>query len=208
MNKSKKERLQKDPVIHERACAIAKLLHTIEGEASFDEAFRDGLAETPLRVAAMYDELYWGYGVDTKQLLLDAVFTEPNADEMVLVKEIPFYSTCEHHMEAIIGTAAVAYIPQNGKIVGLSKIVRVVDAVTHKLQVQERIGTEIMEALNEALQPLGVAVIIQARHMCMERRGVCKPGTITVTSTLSGVFRCNPETKKELWSMLTWATKL
>lgn len=204
MNPVKREMLEKSPRIMDRAEHVHALIDSIPKEY----VNRAGLAETPLRVAAMYDELFWGYGVDVEQYLKDALFTEEGSDEMVLVKDIPFYSTCEHHMETIIGVASVAYIPQGGKIVGLSKIARVVDAVAHKLQVQERIGTEIVNAMNVALQPLGCAVVIQARHMCMERRGVQKPGTITVTSTLSGVFRANPETKKELWAMLSWNAKL
>jgi GTP cyclohydrolase I len=204
MNPEKREKLEKNPKIMERAEAVKTLLNSIPKE----KADRAGLTETPLRVAAMYDELFWGYKVDPAQYLRDALFIEPGSDELILVKEIPFYSTCEHHMEAIIGVAAIAYIPQGGKIVGLSKIARVVDAVAHKLQVQERIGTEILAAINEALNPLGAAVIIQARHMCMERRGIQKPGTITVTSTLSGIFRMNPESKRELWSMLSWKASL
>lgn len=204
MNPVKRAKLEKSPRIMDRAEHVHALIDSIPKEY----VNRAGLAETPLRVAAMYDELFWGYGVDVEQYLKDALFTEEGSDEMVLVKDIPFYSTCEHHMETIIGVASVAYIPQGGKIVGLSKIARVVDAVAHKLQVQERIGTEIVNAMNVALQPLGCAVVIQARHMCMERRGVQKPGTITVTSTLSGVFRANPETKKELWAMLSWNAKL
>lgn len=204
MNPVKRAKLEKSPRIMDRAEHVHALIDSIPKEY----VNRAGLVETPLRVAAMYDELFWGYGVDVEQYLKDALFTEEGSDEMVLVKDIPFYSTCEHHMETIIGVASVAYIPQGGKIVGLSKIARVVDAVAHKLQVQERIGTEIVNAMNVALQPLGCAVVIQARHMCMERRGVQKPGTITVTSTLSGVFRANPETKKELWAMLSWNAKL
>lgn len=204
MNPVKRAKLEKSPRIMDRAEHVHALIDSIPKEY----VNRAGLAETPLRVAAMYDELFWGYGVDVEQYLKDALFTEEGSDEMVLVKDIPFYSTCEHHMETIIGVASVAYIPQGGKIVGLSKIARVVDAVAHKLQVQERIGTEIVNAMNVALQPLGCAVVIQARHMCMERRGVQKPGTLTVTSTLSGVFRANPETKKELWAMLSWNAKL
>lgn len=204
MNIKKKERLMADPRIVDRVGIVKALIDTIAGE----DITREGLLETPVRIAAMYDELFWGYQVDTEQLLKDAMFTESKADELVLVKEIPFYSTCEHHMEAIIGTAAVAYIPQDGRIVGLSKIARVVDAVAHKMQVQERIGTEVLEAINNVLKPLGAAVVIQARHLCMERRGIQKPGTVTVTSSLSGVFRANPETKKELWSMLSWKENL
>lgn len=203
MNSKKKARLLQDRNIVKRKNIVSDLLATISGEED-----RPGLTDTPLRVAAMYEELFWGYKVDAKQYLKDALFVEPNADELVVVKDIPFYSTCEHHLEAIIGTAAVAYLPQGGKIVGLSKIARVVEAVTHKLQVQERIGTEILEAIDTVLQPLGAAVIIQARHMCMERRGIQKPGTITVTSTLSGILKVNPEAKKELWSMITWKSKL
>lgn len=204
MNPEKRARLEEEPKIIDRAANVKALLGSITGE----DPSREGLEETPLRVAAMFDEIYWGYGVNTKQLLRDAMFTEPNADSLVLVKDIPFFSTCEHHLEPIIGSAAVAYIPQKGKIVGLSKLARVVEAVARKLQVQERIGTEILAAIEEVLEPMGAAVIIQARHLCMERRGIQKPGTITITSSLSGVFRANPETKKELWAMLDWKKAL
>lgn len=204
MNKEKLEKLQSNGVMCTRATSVAELLESIPGE-NYE---REGLKETPWRVAKMYDELFWGCQEDPKQVLRDAMFEEEGSDEMVLVKEIPFYSMCEHHLMPIIGVAAVAYIPQRGKIVGLSKIARVVEIVARRPQVQERIGKEILEAMNEVLNPLGVAVIIQARHLCMEARGIQKPGAITVTSSLDGVFKANPTTKQELMSMMDWKANL
>lgn len=203
MNKEKLEWIMNDGRLRTRVELFSSLLATIEPQT----AGREGLQETPARMAKLYDEVFNGYTVDAHQVLHDATFTEADADTMVLVKEIPFYSTCEHHMEPIIGVAAVAYIPRDGKIVGLSKIVRVVEAYARRLQVQERLGKQVLNTINEVLNPLGAAVVIQARHLCMERRGVQKPGTITVTSALSGVFREN-ESRDELMSMLEWKNTL
>lgn len=204
MNIEKFDRIMKDPKLAERAGLFEILLNSIEGE----EANREGLEQTPARMAKLYDEIMSGYNQKPVDILKDAMFTEEDADEIVLVKNIHCYSTCEHHLEPIIADVSVAYLPNNGKIVGLSKIVRVVEVVARRLQVQERMGRQIAEAIKEALSPLGVAVVIQARHLCMERRGVNKPGTITVTSKLTGVMKANPELKKEVMSMISFKTNL
>lgn len=153
-----------------------------------DDPDREGLLETPDRVSKSYKEIFAGYGMEAKDVL--KVFTDGAGDynEMVVVNDIPFYSACEHHMEAIFGVASIAYIPC-GKIVGLSKLSRVLDVFARRLQVQERLTVQIADALQDTLKPLGVGVLIRARHLCMERRGVCKQGHHTVTCALRGVMR-------------------
>jgi len=151
---------------------------------------REGLQKTPERVARMYAEIFDGVNTDPRQYLT-AQFTEDKHGEMVIVKDIPFSSVCEHHMMPFIGRAHVAYIPADGRITGLSKIARVVEGYSHRLQLQERLTSEIANALMEALQPQGVLVILEAEHMCMTVRGVKKPGSLTVTSAVRGVFHKN-----------------
>lgn len=151
---------------------------------------REGLVKTPERVARMYSELFDGIHVDPKEHLITQ-FTEDKHEEMVIVKDIPFASMCEHHMMPFIGRAHVAYIPSEGRITGLSKIARVVEGFSHRLQLQERLTTEVADALMDVLKPQGVLVIIEAEHMCMTIRGVKKPGSKTVTSAVRGVFHKN-----------------
>ncbi|MGB1226566.1 MAG: GTP cyclohydrolase I FolE [Poseidonibacter sp.] len=162
---------------------------------------REGLLDTPSRVRKSFEFLCSGYKQDPKEILQKALFTSSN-DEMVVVKDIEFYSQCEHHMLPIIGKVHVAYIP-NGKVVGLSKIPRVIDVFARRLQIQEQLTEQICDALNEHLQPKGVAVMIDARHMCMEMRGVQKICSTTVTSALRGLFKSNKKTKDEFLSIVS-----
>ncbi len=159
-------------------------------EAIGENPEREGLVNTPDRVARMYEEIFSGIHDDpAKHLVIQ--FTEDQHDEMVIVRDIPFASMCEHHMMPFIGKAHVAYIPKDGRITGLSKIARVVEGYSHRLQLQERLTTEIADAIMEVLQPQGALVIIEAEHMCMSIRGVKKPGSLTVTSAVRGIFHKN-----------------
>lgn len=149
---------------------------------------REGLTETPARAAVAWKEWTSGYDKDPAEILKVFEDGADNYDEMVVVKDIPVYSHCEHHLAAIFGTATVAYIP-NGKIVGLSKIPRLVDIFARRLQVQERMTSQIAGAIDDNLKPKGVGVVMKCRHMCMESRGIRQAGTMTVTSSLRGVFK-------------------
>lgn len=162
---------------------------------------REGLLDTPKRVKKAMEFMCGGYKQDANEIINKALFSTTN-DEMVVVKDIEFYSMCEHHMLPIIGKAHVAYIP-NGKVVGLSKIPRVVDVFARRLQIQEQMTEQIAEAINDALQPKGVAVVIDARHMCMEMRGVEKICSTTVTSALRGLFKKDKKTKDEFLSIIS-----
>ena len=162
---------------------------------------REGLIDTPTRVRKAWEFMCGGYKEDPKEIINKALFTSSN-DEMVVVKDIEFYSMCEHHMLPIIGKVHVAYIP-NGKVVGLSKIPRVVDLFARRLQIQEQLTEQICDALNETVNPKGVAVVIDARHMCMEMRGVQKINSSTVTSALRGLFKKEKKTKDEFMSIIS-----
>lgn len=166
------------------------------------ETEREGLKETPHRVAKAWKHWCSGYNVDIAALLKVFEDGADNYDQMVIVKDIPIYSKCEHHLADIFGTATIAYIP-NGKIVGLSKLSRLADAFARRLQVQERLTSQIADALVEHLQPLGVGVVIKARHMCMESRGICQQGHHTVTTALRGVIKEQPETRAEFMQQAT-----
>lgn len=162
---------------------------------------REGLARTPQRVADMYSELFSGIGKDPGEEI-NVVF-EAGHDEMIMVRDIPFFSICEHHFVPMIGKAHVAYIPnKRGQITGLSKLARVVDVVSRRPQIQERITTEIADAIETALQPRGVLVVIEAEHLCMTMRGVRKPGSQTVTSAVRGMFRENQATRAEAMGLI------
>ncbi len=161
---------------------------------------REGLKDTPLRVAKSIQFLTQGYDHDPKEILLSAKFKE-DYREMVIVKDIDIFSMCEHHMIPFIGKAHVAYIP-NGYITGLSKIARVVEAYARRLQVQERLTTQIKEAIQETLNPLGVAVVIEARHLCMAMRGVQKQNSVTTTSDFTGAFE-RAQTRAEFISLIS-----
>lgn len=161
---------------------------------------REGLLKTPERVFKAYEFMFGGYKQDPTEILQSAIFTSSN-DEMVLIKDIELYSTCEHHLLPIIGRAHVAYIP-NGKVVGLSKIPRVVDIFSRRMQIQEQLTEQIAEAIMDALDPKGVAVVIQARHMCMEMRGVEKINSTTTSSALRGLFKKDEKTRSEFFSLV------
>ena len=161
---------------------------------------REGLRGTPDRVHRMYAELTAGYHVDPDRLVNGAIFEEPYS-EMVVVKDIPFYSLCEHHLLPFFGTAAVAYIPR-GRVIGLSKIPRIVEMYARRLQVQERMTQEIADFLDERLKPQGVGVVIEANHLCAIMRGIRKPGTIMTTAAVLGLFRSRDRTRAEFYSHL------
>jgi len=162
---------------------------------------REGLRDTPRRVAEMYEEILSGMSQDPIEVL-GVTFGEDH-DEMIMVKDIPLYSVCEHHLMPFIGKAHVAYIPnEDGRICGISKLARVVDVYTKRLQVQERLTMQIADALVEALNPLGVMVVVEAEHLCMSMRGVKKPGTITVTSAVRGQFRKRTAARMEALSLI------
>jgi GTP cyclohydrolase IA len=161
---------------------------------------REGLLGTPARVHRMYTELTAGYHVDPARLINGAVFEE-DYSEMVVVKDIPFYSLCEHHLLPFFGSAAVAYIP-HGRVLGLSKIPRVVEMYARRLQVQERLTQEIAYFLQDNLQPQGVGVVLEATHLCASMRGVRKPGTVMTTSAVLGLFRSRDKTRSEFLAHL------
>ena len=161
---------------------------------------REGLKQTPERVAKAMQFLTHGYDLDPAGILRSAMFTEDH-NQMVIVKDIEIYSMCEHHMLPFFGKAHVAYIP-NGKIVGLSKIPRVVEAYARRLQVQERLTDQIKDCINETLQPLGVAVVIEAAHMCMQMRGIQKQNSYTTTSSFTGAFEKEP-TRREFLNLIS-----
>lgn len=165
-----------------------------------EDPARGGLAETPRRVIKAWQHWCSGYSKNPAEVLKVFEDGADKCDEMVIVKDIPVYSKCEHHMADIFGTATVAYVP-NGRIVGLSKISRLIDVYARRLQVQERLTNQIADALNEHLRPVGVGVIIRARHMCMESRGICQQGHHTITSALRGVLKDKPEARAEFMSL-------
>lgn len=176
----------------EKAGVVKDLLNYVIGE----DADRGGLLETPLRVAKAWDFWTSGYHMRVEDILKVFEDGAESVDEMVIVKNIPLYSHCEHHLAAIFGTATVAYIP-NGRIVGLSKISRLVDMFARRLQVQERLTTQIADSLYDHLLPRGVGVRVAARHLCMESRGICQQGHHTVTTALRGVMRDDQAARAE-----------
>lgn len=166
-----------------------------------EDVNREGLKDTPKRVAAMYKEIFGGFDKDPREVL--KVTFEENHEEMVLVKDIPFYSVCEHHLMPFLGKAHVAYIPgTNGRICGISKLARVVDVVSKRLQVQERLTTQIADTLTERLKPRGVMVVIEAEHLCMSMRGINKPGSVTVTSAVRGIFKTKLNSRQEMLALI------
>lgn len=169
-----------------------------------DNPDREGLAETPKRVADAYREWFSGYGQDPKSILKTFKDGSQGYDEMVVLRDTPFFSTCEHHMVAFFGTATIAYIP-NGKIVGLSKLSRLLECFSRRLQTQERITTQVADALAQCLDPIGVAVVLRARHLCMESRGIKQHGIVTVTSALRGALKDKPEARAEFFSIANGA---
>ncbi|MDD3897837.1 MAG: GTP cyclohydrolase I FolE [Syntrophomonadaceae bacterium] len=169
-------------------------------EALGEDPEREGLAQTPKRVARMYEEIFSGINSEPQDYL-DVSFTEYH-DELILVKDIPIYSMCEHHFLPFYGWAHVAYIPKGGKVVGISKLARVVESYARRPQLQERLTSQIADCIFTALKPMGVGVVIQAEHMCMTMRGIKKPGSLTVTSAVRGIFETRPETRAELFSLI------
>lgn len=162
---------------------------------------REGLVETPARVARSYREIFEGLHVDPDEVL-QTTFDEHH-DELVLVKDIPLYSTCEHHLVTWHGSAAVGYIPgDDGRITGLSKLARVVDLYAKRPQVQERLTSQVADAVMRKLEPRGVIVVVQAEHLCMAMRGVKKPGSLTMTSAVRGIFKSDPRSRAEALSLI------
>ncbi len=161
---------------------------------------REGLLETPKRVANMYCEVFSGIGANPNELV--KTFNEKCVNEMVIVKDIPLYSMCEHHLLPFIGVAHIAYIPSDGKIVGLSKFARIVDVLSKRPQLQERLTVDIANTIMEGAHPKGVVVVIEAEHLCMTMRGIKKPGTRTVTNALTGIFREDKNAREEAISLI------
>ncbi len=190
--------------ISKRCDAVKALLESL-GE----DCDREGLKDTPMRVARMYNEIFEGYSIEPSELLLSATFQEDVGIEcdgidylqgMVIVRDIAFFSHCEHHMVPFHGKVHVGYIPKN-KVVGLSKIARVVDAYARRLQIQERLTKQIADCITEALNPQGVMVVVEAEHLCMKMRGIKNPCADTVTSTVRGLFEQAP-TRQEFLSLI------
>jgi GTP cyclohydrolase I len=178
------------------AAAVTEIL-----EAIGEDPQRDGLKETPRRLANMYAELFEGLYLDPADEI-DVVF-DAGHDEMIMLRDIPLFSLCEHHLIPFIGKAHVAYIPnEQGQITGLSKLARVVDTLARRPQVQERLTTQIADAIGEALDPRGVLVVIEAEHLCMSMRGIRKPGSQTVTSAVRGQFRSSEATRAEAMGLI------
>jgi GTP cyclohydrolase IA len=181
----------------ERAAAAVRELLIAVGE----DPDRPGLQDTPARVARAYAETFSGLGQDPYDVL--ATTFDEDHDELVLVKDIPMYSTCEHHLVPFHGVAHIGYIPgEDGRVTGLSKLARLVEVYARRPQVQERMTSQIADALNDVLKPRGVLVIIEAEHLCMAMRGIRKPGATTVTSAVRGIFRDNAATRSEAMSLV------
>jgi len=166
-----------------------------------DDPAREGLLETPARVARAYKEFFRGYGVDPEGVLKRTFEETDGYDEMIVLKDMRFESHCEHHMAAIIGRAHIAYLPSK-RVVGISKLARLLDVYAKRLQIQEKLTAQIANTLNEVLQPRGVAVVIDASHQCMTTRGVHKPGTSMVTSRMLGAFRTDASTRREFLAFI------
>lgn len=169
-------------------------------EAVGENPDREGLRDTPKRVAKMYEEVFAGMHIDEEEYF-NTIFSEEH-EEMVLVKDIPFFSMCEHHLVPFFGKAHVAYIPRGGRVVGLSKLARAVEAVARRPQLQERITATVADAIMRKLEPHGVVVVIEAEHMCMAMRGVKKPGAVTVTSAVRGIFTHDAAARAEVFSLI------
>ena len=187
-----------NPLVPEAAVDFARIEKAVAEilAAVGEDPDREGLLETPKRVARMYAEIFSGLQEDPARHL--HVTFEAEHDEMVMVKEIPLYSVCEHHLLPWVGQAHVAYIPnEDGRVTGISKLARVVDGYARRPQVQERLTSQIADAIERTLQPRGVMVVIQAEHLCMSMRGVRKPGSLTMTSAVRGLFRENTATRAE-----------
>ena len=169
-------------------------------EAIGDDPEREGLKGTPQRVADMYEEIFEGIKMKPSQVI--KVFKTEEHDEMVILRDIPFYSVCEHHMLPFLGKAHIAYIPKKDKLLGLSKLARVVEIFAKRLQLQERLTSQVADTINEAVTPLGVLVVIEAEHLCTTMRGVKKPGSKMVTSAIRGIFRNDDSARKEALELI------
>ncbi len=165
-----------------------------------EDPTREDLLDTPRRVAEMYEEIFSGIKAEPKKEL--EVLLGEKHNEIVLLKGIPLYSMCEHHLLPFLGKVNIAYIPKGGRVTGLSKLARVVEILAKRLQVQERLTTQIADIIMKKLRPLGVLVVIEAEHLCMSMRGVKKPGTVTITSAVRGVFKENAKTRQEALSLI------
>jgi GTP cyclohydrolase I len=183
-------------VDHEKIEKAVKMILEAVGE----DPDREGLLDTPKRVAKMYSEVFEGLSIDPKEYF-DVVFGEDH-EELVLVKDIPFFSMCEHHLVPFYGKAHVGYIPRGGRVAGLSKLARAVEAVARRPQLQERITSTVANAILEKLDPHGVVVVIEAEHMCMTMRGVRKPGAKTITSAVRGCFESDSTARAEVFSLI------
>ena len=172
-------------------------------EAIGEDPDREGLVDTPKRIANMYEEIFAGIGQDEGKHL-EIFFEEDDHEELVLVKDIPFYSMCEHHLVPFYGKAHVAYIPKNGKLTGLSKLARVVETVSRRPQLQERLTSSVADAIVNKLEPTGVLVVIEAEHMCMTMRGVKKAGSQTITSAVRGIFKKDARSRAEALSLINF----
>tara|TARA_B100000424_G_scaffold69535_1_gene51630 strand:+ start:44 stop:604 length:561 start_codon:yes stop_codon:yes gene_type:complete len=181
---------------NEKIAGLTKLLLKELGE----DPNREGLIKTPSRVSKAWGFFSRGYNQDVNQIINDAIFNE-DAKDMVVVRDVEFFSLCEHHLIPFFGKAHVAYIP-NGKVVGLSKIPRIIDMFSRRLQVQERLTRQIAETMQDVLEPIGVAVIMEGQHMCMQMRGVEKQNSLTTTSSMLGKFRQSDRTRAEFLSIL------
>ncbi|MCX5696784.1 MAG: GTP cyclohydrolase I FolE [Candidatus Omnitrophica bacterium] len=179
-----------------------KIEHAVKDilEAIGENPKRKDLQDTPRRVAEMYEEIFAGIGKDPKKEL--EVILDQKHNEIILLKNIPLYSICEHHLTPFVGKASIAYIPKQGRVTGLSKLARVVDTLAKRPQVQERLTTQIAEIVMEKLKPKGCMVVLEAEHLCMSMRGVRKPGTTTVTSAVRGIFQDNEKTRAETLALL------
>jgi GTP cyclohydrolase I len=166
-----------------------------------DDPDREGLVDTPARVVRAYEEFFSGYAVDPVEMLARSFEETDGYDEMVVLRDIRLESHCEHHMVPIIGRAHIAYLPA-GRVVGISKLARVLEAYAKRLQIQEKLTAQVANVINDVLKPKGVAVVIEAAHQCMTTRGIHKPGVSMVTSRMLGAFRDNPETRREFLAMI------
>lgn len=189
------------PTVKEAEEAVRTLLR-FAGE----DIAREGLRDTPARVIKSYAELFAGYNVDPKEILSTTFEEVEGYDEMIVLRDIEFTSHCEHHVLPFTGVAHIAYIPTS-KVVGLSKLARLVDVYAKRLQIQEKMTAQIASSLSDVLKPKGVAVVIEATHMCMTMRGVRKPGSIMQTSHLTGLFKSDPRTRGEFFSLLKHGRK-
>jgi GTP cyclohydrolase I len=169
-------------------------------EAIGEDPNRSAIKDTPARVATMCEDIFGGIGKDPKKFL--TILKGEKHDEIILLRDVPLYSICEHHLLPFLGKAHIAYIPKDGRVTGLSKLARAVDLLSKRLQVQERLTTQIADVVNETLEPRGVMVMIEAEHLCISIRGIKKPGATTVTSVVRGIFRENPATRAEAISFI------